>query len=117
MVALERMLQQMKEEEEKTKAEVRDLRDRLEEEVWAKNRLEEKIAELTDKLKEVEEETGQGGGGGAMTESDRDSLLREERRKDIKEAEDRMAERVKQAVERGGGAGGGGGGEGEEVEE
>ena len=54
LVTLEGDFQIMKEEEEKLRAEVQGLRDKLEEEVWAKSRLEEKVKELTERLKEVE---------------------------------------------------------------
>ena len=53
-MTLEGDFQIMKEEEEKLRAEVQGLRDKLEEEVWAKSRLEEKVKELTERLKEVE---------------------------------------------------------------
>ena len=49
LTVLERNIEKMKEEEEKMKAEIRDLRDKLEEEFWAKTRLEEKVEELSDK--------------------------------------------------------------------
>ena len=48
---LEKNFQILREEDKARKAEIRDLRDKLEEEVWGKARLEEKVSDLTEKLK------------------------------------------------------------------
>ena len=121
---LEENFQIMREEEEKMKAEILDLRDKLEEKVWAKSRLEEKVKDLTEKLKEVEKNSGGGGGVTQAVKSDIDRKM-EERKKEIKEVEERLNARVKKVEEKsgkrqdGGGGGGaaaaGGGGEGGEV--
>ena len=100
--AMEKQLTIMKEEGEKMKAEIRDLRDRLEEEAWAKSRLEGKIEELAEKLKEVEKKLGEGGGGGGGNEG-RFVKVREESRKGIKDVEDRLEAKIKQLEEGGGG--------------
>ena len=55
LLVLEKNFQSLKEEEEKVKAELNVLRDKLEEETWAKHRLEERVKELSEELKEVKE--------------------------------------------------------------
>ena len=52
---MEEMVQVMREEGKKMKMELNELRDKLEEEVWAKHRLEGKVTELSDRLKEIED--------------------------------------------------------------
>ena len=104
---MEKTLRDMREEKEKMKLEINELRDKLEEEVWAKNRLEGKVTELSDRLKEIEDKAAEGGGGGGETEANR-NVIREERKKEIEEAEKRMEARIKQLEDQGGGGGGGG---------
>lgn len=110
LAAIERNFKEMREEKEKMQAEIDGLRDKLEEEVWAKSRLEDKVSDLTERLKEVEKRPegggGGGGGGGPEPDTNRDILLREERRKEIKEVEDRLEVRITRVEGRGGGGGG-----------
>ena len=113
---LEKNFQILREEDKARKAEIRDLRDKLEEEVWGKARLEEKVSDLTEKLKKAEDslaEMGGGGGGGGGRDIERGDLdrIREERKREMKEVEDRLDARIKMVggkneVERGGGGGG-----------
>ena len=107
MAALEEVIQSMREEGKTMKAEMSALRDKLEEEVWAKSRLEGKLEELSERLKEVEKNSGGGGGGGevAAQTTSREDEIRKERQKDIKEAEERMKARIKQVERQGGGVG------------
>ena len=123
LLVLEKNFQSLKEEEEKVKAELNVLRDKLEEETWAKHRLEERVKELSEELKEVKEKVEKEGGGGAKsavtaaaaagaaaeTNANREGNLREERKREIREAEDRLEARIRQIEERGTGGGGGGG--------
>ena len=48
---MERKITEMSEEKRKMEAEINGLKDKLEEEVWARNRLEGKIEELAERLR------------------------------------------------------------------
>ena len=123
---MEKNFQIMKEEEERMKGELNCLRDKLEEEVWAKHRLEEKVKELAEKLKEIEESveasaaTTAAAPAPAAAETGQIAIreeLREERKREIKETEERLEAKIKQLEDRRGGGGGGGGGESNSREE
>ena len=117
---MEKIVELMREEKEKMKVEISDLRDKVEEEAWAKNQLEKKVDELSERLNEVEKHGAEGEGGGGREEpmANREDRLREERQKEIKDAENRLEARIKRMEEHDqtgggeeGGGGGGGGGE------
>ena len=106
---LEKDLQIIREEGNKMKLEIGDLRDRLEEEVWARARLEEKVKDLTEELKGAGENSGGGGGGvGERMVQNVDKMI-EERKKEMKEVEGRLDARLKKVEERKEGRDGGGG--------
>lgn len=117
---LEKNFNIIREEEEANKAVIQDLRDKLEEEVWAKSRLEEKLKELTERLEKAEEYLAGGGGGGGVTaqsECEKLDRMREERKKEMKEVEERLDGRIRRVEIQNGEETGGGGGRGERNEE
>ena len=81
LAEMEKSVQCMREEREKMKLEINGLRDKLEEEAWAKNRLEARVTELADRLKEVEDKAVEGGGGGGAQPEYKSKFGRKEKRK------------------------------------
>lgn len=117
LAIMEKDFEIIREEKKTLKAELSDLRDKLEEEVWARGRLETKVEELKDKLAEMENENGGGGGGGGVTIERANEVIDkrlETNLKEIQELEKRLSAKIEKRVEE---RGGGGGGEREREEE